>query len=85
VLVSGIISSDPRYPATFGHANLSNAVLCHSFTGHPPNVYDFDWLASASDIDLLIPGEQVMIVGYGGAISHFVRSSALIELVGQLS
>ena len=33
VLVSGIISSDPRYPAVFGNAkNLGNAVLCQSYS-----------------------------------------------------
>ena len=32
LLVSGIVSSDPRYPATFVDETLPSSVLCHSFS-----------------------------------------------------
>lgn len=83
VLVSGIISSDPRYPAVFGNAtNLGNAVLCQSFSwrgmsGAP--VLGFSESIGKTKI-IGINAGHVGGVG-GGIISHFVRSDALIDLL----
>jgi Trypsin-like peptidase domain len=87
VLVSGIISSDPRYPAAFGNAELGNAVLCHSFS--------WPGMSGAPVLGISEALGKTKIIGInaghvggsgitGGAISHFVRSSALIELLDQL-
>ncbi|MCV7164999.1 trypsin-like peptidase domain-containing protein [Mycobacterium stomatepiae] len=85
VLVKGIIASDPRYPAVFGNAtNLGNAVLCHSFSwngmsGAP--VLGFSESIGKTKVIGINAGHVGGSGVTGGVISHFVRSSALIELL----
>jgi hypothetical protein len=90
VLVSGIIASDPRYPAIFGNAkNLGNAVLCQSFSwrgmsGAP--VLGFSESIGKTRIIGINAGHVgASGVTGGGIISHFVRSNALIDLLNQLA
>jgi len=90
VLVTGVIASDPRYPAVFGNAkNLKNAVLCQSFSwrgmsGAP--VLGFSESIGKTKIIGINAGHVGGSgAGVGGVISHFVRSDALIQLLEQLS
>ncbi|MBI2697223.1 S1 family peptidase [Mycobacterium nebraskense] len=85
LIVRGIIASDPRHPATFGKAHLGNAVLCHSFS--------WSGMSGAPVLGISQSIGKVKLIGVnaghvggsgitGGVISHFVRSSALTELMG---
>ncbi|OMC02461.1 hypothetical protein A5733_02135 [Mycobacterium sp. NS-7484] len=87
IIVNGIVASDPRYPATFGDAVLNNAVLCHSFSwggmsGSP--VFAFSQGIGVGKIVGINAGHIRGQGPAGGVISHFVRSSALIDLLVQL-
>lgn len=87
LLVSGIVSSDPRYPAVFGRERLGNSVLCQSFS--------WDGMSGAPVLGVSPSIGRTKVVGInaghvhgsvitGGVISHFVRSDALLELFDQL-
>lgn len=87
LIVSGIVASDPQYPAMFGPTRLRDAVFCHSFS--------WGGMSGAPVFGFSAEMEKVRIVGIngghiesndvsGGVISHFVRSSALIELLEHL-
>lgn len=87
IIVSGIVASDSRYPATFGDATLHNAVLCHSFSwggmsGAP--VIGFSQSIGATMILGVNAGHIRGQGPAGGVISHFVRSSALIDLLAKV-
>ena len=87
IIVSGIVASDPRYPATFGDAVLHNAVLCHSFSwggmsGAP--VFAFSQAIGVTKVVGINAGHIRGQGPAGGVISHFVRSSALIDLMVDL-
>jgi S1-C subfamily serine protease len=88
VLVTGIISSDPRYPAVFGNAELGNAVLCQSFSwqgmsGAP--VLGFSESIGKTKIIGINAGHIAGSGVSGGTISHFVRSSEVIEILRPLN
>jgi hypothetical protein len=87
IIVGGIVASDPRYPATFGDAVLNNAVLCHSFSwggmsGAP--VFGFSKDIGTTKLIGVNVGHIHGQGPAGGVISHFVRSSALIDMLVQL-
>ncbi len=87
IIVGGTVASDPRYPATFGDARLNNAVLCHSFSwggmsGAP--VFAFSQSIGITKIIGINAGHIRGQGPAGGVISHFVRSSALVDLLVQL-
>jgi hypothetical protein len=87
IIVGGIIASDPRHPAMFGDAVLRNAVLCHSFSwggmsGAP--VFAFSQHIGVTKLIGINAGHIRGQGPAGGVISHFVRSSALIDLLVEL-
>ncbi|AKC38716.1 Uncharacterised protein [Mycolicibacterium phlei] len=87
IIVSGIVASDSRYPATFGDATLHNAVLCQSFSwggmsGAP--VFGFSKSIGITKIVGVNAGHIKGQGPAGGVISHFVRSSALVDLLVEL-
>lgn len=84
LMVNGIISSDPRYPAAFGNTDLGDVVLCHSFSwggmsGAP--VFGFSESIGRSKVIGVNAGHIAAQGISGGVISHFVKSSALIDLI----
>lgn len=89
VLDTGIISSDPRYPASFGRAELGDSVLCQSFSwegmsGAP--VLSFSEVLGRGKLIGINAGHvRDSTYNAGGVISHFVRSSALIELLERVN
>ena len=86
-MVTGTIASDPRYPAIFGNAKLNKAVLCHSFSWEGMSGAPVLGISSAIGHTKIIGINAGHVGGSGitgGVISHFVRSSALIELLDSL-
>lgn len=84
LLVAGIVSSDPRYPATFGDEKLENSVLCHAFSwegmsGAP--VVGVPSMVSKARVLGVNAGHIASNGVAGGVISHFIRSDALIDLL----
>jgi hypothetical protein len=84
LLVSGIISSDPRYPANFIRESLPASVLCHSFSwggmsGSP--VLGLSQSIGKSKILGVNCGHIASQGVSGGVISYFARSDALIEML----
>ncbi|MFB1299080.1 trypsin-like peptidase domain-containing protein [Mycobacterium sp. pW049] len=85
LIVSGIVSSDPRYPATFAGSRISrSSVLCHSFSwggmsGAP--VFGFSKEIGRTAIVGVNAGHIASNDVSGGVISHFVRSDALVALL----
>lgn len=87
IIVSGIVASDARYPATFGDTRPHNAVLCHSFSwggmsGAP--VFGFSESIGTTKILGVNAGHIKGQGTSGGVISYFVRSSALLELLAEV-
>jgi Trypsin-like peptidase domain len=84
LLVSGIVSSDPRYPATFVDETLPSSVLCHSFSWGGMSGAPVVGISSAIGESKLFGVNAGHIASQGvagGVIAHFVRSDALIELL----
>ncbi len=85
VIVKGIIASDPRYSGTFANAaDLGDAVLCHSFSWNGMSGAPVLGISESIGMTKLVGINAGHVGGSfvtGGAISHFVRSSALLELL----
>jgi hypothetical protein len=88
LLVSGIVSSDPRYPATFGNLVLPHSVFCHSFSwsgmSGAPVLGFSDSLGNLGKIFGVNAGHVADDGVGGGVISHFVRSDTARELLAQM-
>ena len=88
LLVSGIVSSDPRYPATFRDLVLPHSVFCHSFSwsgmsGAP--VFGYSDSIGTGKILGINAGHIADDGVSGGVISHFVRSDTVLELFARMS
>lgn len=84
LLVQGIVSSDPRFPAAIGANTLPHSVLCHSFS--------WGGMSGAPVVAPLPALTQSRIVGVnaghvdlqgtsGGVLAHFVHSDRVLELL----
>jgi hypothetical protein len=84
VLIQGIVSSDPRFPATIGSQVLEHSVLCHSFSwGGMSGSPVISASPSLGETRLIgVNAGHVDLQGVaGGVISHFIRAERLLELL----
>ncbi|MFF8373534.1 serine protease [Streptomyces lydicus] len=99
ILVGGVVASDPRYPAEFEGAAFPDSVLCHAFSragmsGAPvfapiqERRWEEDPEAPTVKFRLGIAGVNAghleMMGSSDGVISHFVKSTALLEMLADL-
>jgi Trypsin-like peptidase domain len=87
LMVTGIVSSDPRYPAVFDETVLPGSVLCHAFSwggmsGAP--VIAHSYAIGRSALVGVNAGHIASRDVSGGVISHFARSDKLAEMLSQL-
>lgn len=87
VLTQGVVSSDPRFPATIGPEVLAHSVLSHSFS--------WGGMSGAPVISVSATLGETRIIGVnaghvdlhgvgGGVLSHFVRAERLLEMLASL-
>jgi hypothetical protein len=87
LLVSGIVSSDPRYPATFMDIVCPHSVFCHPFSwGGMSGAPVFGYSDSIGTGKVLgVNAGHIASQGVsGGVISNFVRSDTLLELLARM-
>lgn len=87
LLISGIVSSDPRYPATFMNVVRPHSVFAHSFSwggmsGAP--VYGYSDAVGTPKILGVNVGHIADEGVSGGVISHFIRSDAVLDLLARM-
>jgi hypothetical protein len=95
ILVEGVISSDPRYPAALGNDTYPSEVLTHSFSwegmsGSPvfsyvPKDPTWDDIENSNYEEALLAGVNAGHIktssGTAGVLTRFVRADALAELL----
>jgi hypothetical protein len=96
ILVGGVVSSDPRYPAEFEGATYPGSVLCHAFSRAGMSGAPVFAAVRRNPREEGAPTEfRLGIIGVNaghlrtmgssdGVISHFVTSTALLEMLEEL-
>ena len=84
ILVSGMVASDPRFPAEVGGLVLQHSVLSHSFSWQGMSgaavISPMETLGSSRLVG--VNAGHVDLEGVtGGVLSHFVRIEKLVELL----
>ncbi len=87
VLVSGMVASDPRFPAEVGGQVLPNSVLCHSFSwggmSGAPVIAHPDAVGETKLVG--VNAGHIHMQGVtGGVLSHFVPAQRVLELLASV-
>ncbi len=84
LLASGVISSDPRFPYALRQGKTSESVLCHAFSWGGMSGGPVIGVSSGGQIRLVgVNAGHIQVTGQGtaGVLSHFVRSTAIVDML----
>lgn len=84
LMVSGVLSSDPRFPYVLRQGKPSQSVLCHAFSWGGMSGGPVIGVSSVGKVRLLgVNAGHLEIAGEGtaGVLSHFVRSTVIVEML----